>query len=958
MARPCIELRIGLSAVVIILCYSQNIRAAPIDAPPVDAPETLVHANDNLILNASAAQNASIQELVNRARWDSLHLTLEKAADFFDRKDSDNDEIEEMVNPAYIQDSDADSSADLSYFNFFSSSTKLFENANVTSASAAHVLRARSYCQDPALVRKFCDGNIRGPKWKLATSTDPHSASVVHIQFTKANYDESLCTGTLVDTNVVLTNAHCAPAGFRDMQFYFDYYGENSCYTDLSSSAIIWKSVQLNRILDYALVTLNKHMDRRRVAKFAAEDPMFSTTLRVLQHPQGISMRTHSGALIEEQKMESKENPRVGAQVSILGTDALGGSSGSSVRNSNGEIMALVDRVFFVKKKNTWCDSAGVSRTVALRVSELKKHNKFFRDRISARIKNGPELLKFSTSMPERPEPWEFNRWCFKNKYAAGHYLGSVCSSRDGNGFYSHIGVAFPFKAVVVQDATTEQLKVYHQDFNVAINRWAKARNFIAGWWNGESSGNLRGVICLKKDYGLWGDIKLSSEAYDSFTGKKNPSWMRMNIYARSHGFELALPTFEKHKDLRGTVFMSPSKYLEVKELTAFLNSCPSQGLGLTGQSPISTDEMKLSSGPSAFPDDSVDLLADGSRCGQDKFCQSKRCFGGICCRAQNCVYGAWSSYSKCRWVGKSTVRTRTREILKQPSCGGTQCSGPLSENEPCVLPTPTNTPSPVPTPTTTSSPTPTASPTLNSPTASPTLTPPTASPTDAPLSPPSETASSTPTSGPSPTLSATPVSATATPTALPTDAPLSPPSETASSTPTSGPSPTLSATLVPAPAADCVALATLHRQVQTNALSSLGELVLGFWHEDRDDVEVLCFYEDEHVCVTPMHLVRHKNLRDGQNVPAKELCAAGLLPCTRKHARVAAPVFRGAGGVEWMRDIGVTSSAHTWHARELMFGWRVTLDSKYSHALHEAGRLLWYVPRDAVRRAYLTGAR
>uniref|UniRef100_A0A7S1XI98 Uncharacterized protein n=1 Tax=Erythrolobus australicus TaxID=1077150 RepID=A0A7S1XI98_9RHOD len=155
-----------------------------------------------------------------------------------------------------------------------------------------------------------------------------------------------------------------------------------------------------------------------------------------------------------------------------------------------------------------------------------------------------------------------------------------------------------------------------------------------------------------------------------------------------------------------------------------------------------------------------------------------------------------------------------------------------------------------------------------------------------------------------------------------------------------------------------CVALATLHGHAQVKLHSSLDELVLGFWHEEQEDAEVVCFYQDEHVCVTPMHLVRYKELHGGKVVPAEELCAAGVLPCVRKRARVAAPVFRENGGVEWMRDIGVTSSAHTWHARELMFGWRVTLDARFSHALHEAGRLLWYVPRDAVRRALVSQSR
>ncbi|MEM1144724.1 MAG: trypsin-like peptidase domain-containing protein [Pseudomonadota bacterium] len=162
------------------------------------------------------------------------------------------------------------------------------------------------------------------------------SRGVAHLQISG-----SVCTGFLIDSDLLMTNEHCVVQRGREVsatniQVFMDYYrsGDRGAL-----SAVGQEYVLIDKNLDFAVVRLNRRLgERYPILSLSPSIPSEMRSVKVIQHPKGRS------------KEVSRRNSRVvrlmpRQNVVHYRADTQGGSSGSPVFDLNGDAVIALHHV-------------------------------------------------------------------------------------------------------------------------------------------------------------------------------------------------------------------------------------------------------------------------------------------------------------------------------------------------------------------------------------------------------------------------------------------------------------------------------------------------------------------------------------------------------------------------------------------------------------------------------------
>jgi V8-like Glu-specific endopeptidase len=152
-----------------------------------------------------------------------------------------------------------------------------------------------------------------------------------------------VCTGFLVEEDIVATAGHCSNNGkVEDLRFVFGFRMLDSSTPALRiPNSKIYKGVKLlhtaydRRCIgsDWALVQLDRKVEGQRIAKISGSDVLSEQPVYVLGHPCGLPLKYAPGANVHDVKDES-----FGANL-----DIYMGNSGSPIFNSQThEVIGIV----------------------------------------------------------------------------------------------------------------------------------------------------------------------------------------------------------------------------------------------------------------------------------------------------------------------------------------------------------------------------------------------------------------------------------------------------------------------------------------------------------------------------------------------------------------------------------------------------------------------------------------
>ncbi|HWO23782.1 MAG TPA: serine protease [Kofleriaceae bacterium] len=181
------------------------------------------------------------------------------------------------------------------------------------------------------------------------------------------------CTGTLISDDLFISAGHCGYL-VNDL-VRFDYQVNASGVARATRDFRVTQVVEQeqNASYDYAIVRLADNPGREYGhAAIAAVDPPVGSTVAIIQHPAGDLKKIHAGSVLDY-------SSGVGANWFRHQVDTVGGSSGSAVLNTNGQLVGI--------HTNAGCaTSAPIAGNSALRMSQLVPHSRTLQALVRSRI--------------------------------------------------------------------------------------------------------------------------------------------------------------------------------------------------------------------------------------------------------------------------------------------------------------------------------------------------------------------------------------------------------------------------------------------------------------------------------------------------------------------------------------------------------------------------------------------
>lgn len=170
------------------------------------------------------------------------------------------------------------------------------------------------------------------------------------------------CSGTLISDDLFLSAGHCQYAVGHVVRFDYqnDANGSPRPTRDFTVAAVVEQ--EWNDDWDYAIVRLNGSPGREfGHASIAAVDPPVYSTVTLIQHPDGVPKKVHSGPVLD---YAAEEGPNwFRHQV-----DTTYQSSGSGVLNAAGELVGV--------HTNAGCSTGSpIGGNSAMRMSRLVVHS-------------------------------------------------------------------------------------------------------------------------------------------------------------------------------------------------------------------------------------------------------------------------------------------------------------------------------------------------------------------------------------------------------------------------------------------------------------------------------------------------------------------------------------------------------------------------------------------------------
>jgi V8-like Glu-specific endopeptidase len=198
----------------------------------------------------------------------------------------------------------------------------------------------------------------------------PTVASALHLCADVAFSDQpdaALCTGVLIDEDLVLTAGHCLRSdGCATLAFVFDYrYATPGSLVAIGPDDVYsCRSIVSDRIdhgdgsvdLDYAIVQLDRRVRGRRALPVAGANAPSAPAqaVTVIGCPSGTPLKVDRGAWIVDARAANGD-------YFTLNSDTFSGSSGAPVIDSTGSILGV-----FVRGNDDYGYDAGCGQTVRL----------------------------------------------------------------------------------------------------------------------------------------------------------------------------------------------------------------------------------------------------------------------------------------------------------------------------------------------------------------------------------------------------------------------------------------------------------------------------------------------------------------------------------------------------------------------------------------------------------------
>jgi hypothetical protein len=170
------------------------------------------------------------------------------------------------------------------------------------------------------------------------------------------------CTGTLISKDLFISAGHCGYVVGDVVRFNFQDAPDGTARptTDVTVAAVVEQ--ENNGTWDYAIVRLNGDPGFQfGHASIAASDAPVGATVAIIQHPGGVPKVVHAGPLVDYAST-------VGANWFRHRVDTIGGSSGSGVLNTAGQLVGI--------HTNAGCNTgAPIEGNSAIRMSRLVQHS-------------------------------------------------------------------------------------------------------------------------------------------------------------------------------------------------------------------------------------------------------------------------------------------------------------------------------------------------------------------------------------------------------------------------------------------------------------------------------------------------------------------------------------------------------------------------------------------------------
>jgi len=142
------------------------------------------------------------------------------------------------------------------------------------------------------------------------------------------------CSGSLISTNLFLTAGHCVDAGTVGEFVSFNFERAANSTALLTQTHVRITAVVEDALggVDYAIVRLEGTPGNTfGIAPVAAADPANGAAITIIGHPGGQPKQIEAGTVAG----------RTGNFITYGNVDTLGGSSGSGILNSSGQIVGV-----------------------------------------------------------------------------------------------------------------------------------------------------------------------------------------------------------------------------------------------------------------------------------------------------------------------------------------------------------------------------------------------------------------------------------------------------------------------------------------------------------------------------------------------------------------------------------------------------------------------------------------
>ena len=188
------------------------------------------------------------------------------------------------------------------------------------------------------------------------TFVQTHKTSKGAMESTASATSSKFCSGSLISSNLFLTAGHCVDSGTvgEFVAFNFERAAGSTALltqTHVSITAVVEDSLGG---VDYAILRLNGTPGSTfGVASVAAGDPTVGSAITIIGHPGGQPKQIEAGTVASF----SSNFVRYG------NVDTLGGSSGSGILNSSGQIVGV--------HTNGGCTATGGTNS-GMRISRIR----------------------------------------------------------------------------------------------------------------------------------------------------------------------------------------------------------------------------------------------------------------------------------------------------------------------------------------------------------------------------------------------------------------------------------------------------------------------------------------------------------------------------------------------------------------------------------------------------------